>query len=69
MASRGDTLTILNKNKLLVKGNGGTVSFPITIVPIKYGTVPVEVYMNYGINPEAVQRNLLVVVSRFWLTM
>nr|BAJ05269.1 complement component C3 precursor [Diadumene lineata] len=61
MAAIGQSTTPLNKNKLLVRGKGGTASFPITIVPIKYGTVPVRVYMNYGINPEAVERKLLVV--------
>lgn len=52
------------KDKLTVDENGGSVSFPITIVPIKYGSVPVKVYVSNGVDNDAVERKLLVVVSR-----
>lgn len=39
------------------------MSFPITIVPINYGLVPVKVYASNGADVDAVERKLLVVVS------
>ena len=55
--------TKLTSNPIKIKGNGGTVSFPITIVPVKYGYIPIKVYISNGGDADAVERKLLVVVS------